>query len=498
MMSTKSVEPKDRVLNGLLEIGSAIRNGNAPNEVLDTILNASLASFGAERGFLAIVDRKNQLDVRAARGLGVNPEDQLGRVSKGALNAAIEGKKPILAEDARQDPRFSDSTSIILHDIRAICVLPLILGSDVIGLLYLDNRLGEQQFSEGELAALSLFGELAAQAIDRAITFEALQEENKRLRHQAGRFAFNQIIGTSKAMEQVFRLMERVASSDIPVLLQGESGTGKELVARAIHNAGPRRDKPFLALFAGNLGEDLLESELFGHKKGSFTGAIQDKKGLLALAEGGTLLLDEVADIPPRIQAKLLRVLQDGSYKPVGETKTFHADVRILSATHQNLPKLVQSGDFREDLYYRINGIEVEIPPLRNRRDDIPLIAEHCLRRYTEEMKRGTMRFSRAALNIMSNSRWPGNVRELERTIQRAVVLCEGNTIEAEHLVFTKTADGAEGPEDRTLKAAEKRHILRILGETNGNRSEASRVLGVSRRYLQNLVKEWREEGIDV
>ena len=495
---TKQTDSQEALLTGLLRIGGAIRVSKTPSDVLEAILASAIDTFHAERGFLAFVGATGELELQKTQGLDPSGENQLGEISRGAMDKALSTGEAVLAEDARQDPRFANSQSVIIHDIRSICVMPLSLGSDIIGVMYLDSRLGENDFSEGSTDALSLFGALAAQAIDRAMTFDALHQENLRLRRQAGRFAFDEIIGQSKTMEQVFALMERVAPTNLPVLIRGESGTGKELIARALHNAGTRRDHPFLALFAGNLGEELLESELFGHKKGAFTGAHADKPGLLSLADGGTLLLDEIADIPQRIQAKLLRVLQDGTFKPVGDTKTLHADVRILSATHHDLTRRVKDGEFREDLYYRINGIEIEVPPLRKRREDIPLIAEHVLRRYAENTDRGSIRFSRQALDMLVQARWPGNVRELERTVQRAVVLCPGHVIEPDHLVFTRSVDGDEGPEDLSLKAAEKRHILRVLEEVDSNRSEAARILGISRRYLQNLIKDWREEGLEV
>ncbi len=486
------------LLAGLMRIGREIHENRDPSRLLDIILDSVIESLNAERGFLVLRGEDNQLEVRASRHLDPDEAGDLGETSQTALKEAVEKGHVVLTEDARQDPRFAGASSIIMHDIRSVGVVPLKLGDDNIGAMYLDSRLGQNAFSEQSLDALALFGALAAQAIDQAQTVAALQDENIRLRREAGRYAFEEIIGQSKAMEQVFALMERVAPTDLPVLINGESGTGKELIARAIHKAGQRHDKPFLALFAGNLGEELLESELFGHVKGSFTGAHQDKPGLLTLADGGTLMLDEVADIPQRIQAKLLRVLQDGQYKPVGGTKNLHADVRIISATHHDLAIEVKEGNFREDLYYRINGIEIRVPPLRERREDIPLIAEKVLRRYCEQVGRGHVRFSRESLSILTRSKWPGNVRELERTVQRSVVLCPGTTITSEHLIFTRSAEGDEGPEDLTLKAAEKTHILRVLGETGGNRSEAARILNISRRYLQNLIKEWKEEGLEV
>ncbi len=499
MTDPKKVETErqEKLLSGLLKIGRELATKRDAASLMNALLDGMLESFGAERGFLLLKDDNGKFIPSASR-LMETQVHELGEASRTALQEAIDKGEPVVAEDAQQDPRFAGSSSIIMHDIRSIGVTPLKLGDEIIGALYMDSRLGENAFSDQSSSILSLFGALAAQTIDQAQTLATLHDENVRLRRQAGRFAFEEIIGTSKAMEQVFALMERVAPTDLPVLIHGESGTGKELIARAIHNHGPRSEKSFLALFAGNLGEDLLESELFGHAKGSFTGAYQDKDGLLTLANGGTLMLDEIADIPPRVQAKLLRVLQDGVYKPVGGTKNLYADVRIVSATHQDLALEVKENRFREDLYYRINGIEILVPPLRERREDIALIAEKVLRRYCEQIGRGHVRFSKEALSELTRAKWPGNVRELERTVERAVVLCPGTTITPEHLIFTRTADGDEGPEDLSLKGAEKRHILRVLSETQGNRSEAARILGISRRYLQNLVKEWKEEGIDV
>ncbi len=488
---------EEALLAGLLKIGRQVGATKELDRVFEELLDAVLESLGAERGFILVKGDDGNLEPRASRQFDSNV-NEIGDASRTAIEQAISTGEAVLIEDAQQDPRFAGSTSIIMQSIRSIGVVPLRLGDEIMGVLYMDSILGENAFSDKSLDALRLFGGLAAQALDRAQTFAALEEENARLRRAAGRYAFEEIIGQSKAMEAVFRLMERVAPTDLPVLIHGESGTGKELIARAIHNAGPRKDKPFLALFVGNLGEELLESELFGHVKGAFTGAHTDKPGLLSLADGGTLMLDEVADIPPRVQAKLLRVLQDGDFKPVGGTKNIHANVRIISASHKDLALELKEGRFREDLYYRINGIEILVPPLRERRDDIPLLAEFILRRYCEQTKRGHIRFNREAIATLNRAKWPGNVRELERTVERAVVLCPGTTIEEEHLIFTRSADGDEGPEDLSLKAAEKRHILRVLSETAGNRSEAARILNISRRYLQNLVKEWRDDGMDI
>jgi Nif-specific regulatory protein len=498
MTNTTSLTSSESILKGLLEIGQALREANEPGNILDVILKSALDTFKGERGLLAYHGLGGNLNVKVSFGLDLTQENVLSEVSNGAIKKAFDTGSIVFTEDAQQDPRFAGSTSVILNDIRSICAMPLLLGNDTVGVMYLDSRLILNDFSEGSQSALLLYGSLAAQSIDRAMAFDILQKENLKLKRQVGRFAFDGIIGKSKAMEKVFSLMERVAPTDLPVLIRGESGTGKELVARAIHFSSSRSNKPFMSLFAGNLGEELLESELFGHKKGAFTGAYQDKPGLLTISDGGTLFLDEVADIPLRIQAKLLRILQDGSYKPVGDTRTLTANVRILSASNANLTEFVRAKKFREDLYYRINGIEVELPPLRHRKSDIPLLAAFFLKSYSTELNRGNIRFSKTSLEKLGQARWPGNVRELERTVHRAIVMCPGRSIEPEHLIFTKSAHEDDERGNLSLKAAEKRHILRVLEESDGNRSTAAESLGISRRYLQTLIKNWREQGLEI
>jgi len=293
---------------------------------------------------------------------------------------------------------------------------------------------------------------------------------------------------------EVFNLMRRVMNSDISVLLEGESGTGKELVARALHYNGTRRDKLFVAQFCGNLSENLLESELFGHKKGSFTGAIADKKGLFEIADGGTFFLDEIADISPTIQAKLLRVLQEGEIRRVGDTESRRVNVRIISATNRGLKREVEAGRFREDLYYRLNVISIRLPALRERTGDLPLLVNHFLKRFAEKNRNPLKHITPRALQVLANYTWPGNVRELENTIERAIILSENDSIDTEDLFIPEVEDLPQAP--KSLKEHERDIVLKILEECGGNRTKTAEILGVSLRWLHYKLTEWKEQNV--
>jgi len=320
--------------------------------------------------------------------------------------------------------------------------------------------------------------------------YEALQQENtilKRDIHQV--FPFDEIIGQSEVMKNVFQLMEKVARTDVTVLIEGASGTGKELVARAIHAHGPRKNKPFVGQYCGALQESLLASELFGHRKGAFTGAIESKKGLLEIADGGTFFLDEIADISFPIQTDLLRVIQEGEIKPVGDTRIRKVNVRFISATNKNLLEQVKKGLFREDLYYRLNVITINMPALNERGDDILLLAEHFLRRYGPRTNPGVRGISQKAKKLLKQYHWPGNVRELENTIQAALVLADQQELQPEHFPIFGGSSSFEGD---SFNVNEMTNFLvrKALKKYGGNRTKAAEALGVSVRWLQYRLKE--------
>ena len=328
-------------------------------------------------------------------------------------------------------------------------------------------------------------------AVERALDDRRLREENRRLREQVEqRLSFENILGHSKAMQALFEQIRAVVGSDASVLLLGESGTGKELVARAIHHHGARRDGPFVPVNCAAIPENLLESELFGHEKGAFTGADRRRRGLFAEANGGTLFLDEVGDIPLALQAKLLRVLQDKAVRPVGGSQEIQLDLRLVAATHRDLPGLVAEGRFREDLYYRLAVIPLRLPSLRERPEDIVLLASHFLERATAKLGKRLEGFDEDATAWLLAHRWPGNVRELENVIERAATLARGPRVTFADLRIEFAAQEATGTGVRpTLAELETQYIRRILDETKGDKRAAARILGVSVRTLQRKFK---------
>lgn len=335
-----------------------------------------------------------------------------------------------------------------------------------------------------------------------AETFRDLSLEEELRKELEGRFQIGDMVSRSAAMRRIFDLLPQIAPSDATVLIHGETGTGKELLARAIHNLSPRKGKPFVPVNCGALPDTLLESELFGYVKGAFTGAGKDKPGRFALAEGGTVFLDEIGDISPALQVRLLRVLQERTYEPLGDTQTRHADVRIIAATHRDLAALIRKGAFREDLFYRLNVVPLTIPPLRERREDIALLADHFLAVFREKNKKPLKAISGKALDLLVRYDWPGNVRELENCIERAVILARDEVIVPAdlppqiHQQPHDSADAALGlPYGISLDEMEKALILKTLDETGGNRTRTAEILGINRRTLQNKLKDYGING---
>lgn len=337
--------------------------------------------------------------------------------------------------------------------------------------------------------------------VSKALRHHALEKENLFLKEQLGsRFDFANIIGRSRAVQQLLETVALVAPTDATVLIQGESGTGKELIANAIHQNSPRREHPLIKVNCAALPETLLESELFGHERGAFTGATTARKGRFQLAHRGTLFLDEIGEMPLTLQPKLLRVLQERTFEPVGGTKSIQVDTRIVTASNTDLPSAVQEGRFRQDLFYRINVVGITAPPLRKRPEDIALLADHFLKQYAKQNHRAVKGFSPKAIELLMRHPWPGNVRELENLVERSVIMARGPSITVKE--FPEGFREAAGPSsrtpavaaaagDRSLKTLEKEMILRTLADTGGNRTRSARILGISRRTLQLKLKEY-------
>jgi Nif-specific regulatory protein len=480
-------------LDALLSISQEINSIQQIGPLLDTVMDIAMKALNAERGVLILLDKNTrEMAVKTARNISDEIMTDTKQISSSVIQAVLKDGKPMLTHDAQEDPRFKGSESVVFHGILSVACVPLRIRENLIGCIYVDSRTQRRMFTQESLSFLNAFGNQAAIAIENARLYDRLREENIRLRKEVrDKFRFEGIIGQSKKMQEVLDLVERIANSDVSVLIQGESGTGKELIARAIHYNGHRKERPFVAQYCGALTETLLESELFGHKKGSFTGAVEDKKGLFEVADGGTFFLDEIGDISPNIQTKLLRVLQEGEIKRVGETQNRHIDVRIISASNKDLTDELAKGRFREDLYYRLNVIAIQMPPLRDRKEDIPLLTQYFLEKYYAKAEKTFEGITPEAMDSLIQYHWPGNVRELENTVERAVVLAREATVKPEDLYIPAARDPVG--DARTLRDVERQFVLTALNECHGNKTKAAKQLGVSLRWLHYRLREWNQ-----
>jgi len=454
--------------------------------LIEETLDLVISVVEAERGLFAKYNEStNDFEIIAARNLKKETISDLTSFSSGILQKVVELKKPFLYHDVQSDPSISQFDSVQIHKIKSVLGVPIIKDSKVWGVILVDSQINRREFTEENLVFLDFFSNLVSLALDKILNLQKLENENLLLRSQLQNVQrIPEIIGESAPIKKLFNLIHKVAVTDATVLILGESGTGKELVARSIHNLSQRKDKPYIAQFCGSIPDTLLESELFGYKKGAFTGATSDKKGLFEVANGGTFFLDEIADISPALQAKLLRVLQNREIIRLGDTKPIKVDVRIIAATNKDLKQLVNENKFREDLFYRLNVFPIEIPPLRERREDIPLLVEHFIKKYSQKK----ISISPDAMRKLQNFYWPGNVRQLENVLQRALILCDSNILQPEHIIIEEEESLIDFR--GTLEDFEKLLLLKRLKEYNGNRTQTAKSLGVSVRWVQMKLKE--------
>jgi Nif-specific regulatory protein len=424
-------------------------------------------------------DRREQRNTEAA-------------VSSTIVSRVLDEGVAILSNDVAGDEGLQDAASLLLRRVHSVAAVPLTVLDKVIGLLYLDGTDPQAGFDRGTMQLLAALGNIAALAIENARHFEWLEGENRRLQEELR--IQHDMIGESPAIKEVFQFISRVAARDATVLIFGESGTGKELVARAVHRNSLRSSKPFVAINCAAITETLLESELFGHEKGAFTGAVAQKKGKLEVAEGGTVFLDEIGELAPQLQAKLLRVLQEREFERVGGTRPIKLDIRLIAATNRDLRAEVRQGRFREDLYYRLNVVSVKMPALRERREDIPLLAMFFAAKACESVKRPVVGISPKARACLMRYEWPGNVRELENAIERAVVLGSSEVILPEDLpdAIIEEAAGEEEavtPLHDALLAAKRRIIENAIEQAGGNYTDAAKALGVHPNHFFRLIR---------
>jgi len=485
----------DNPLQALSEIALTINSIQDIGPLLRKVLEIAMQTLQAERGFVLLKTGKtdNGFEVKSSSNFNEDQVADLTEISTSVVHEVLKTAEPVILYETETDPRYQHAKSIVLQKIQSIACAPLILKNQQIGAIYLDSLTHRSRFTEESLPFLTAFANQAAIAIENARLYASLRNENRLLRSEVQRLhGFQEIIGQSPRMQEVFNVMTQVLDSDATVLIEGESGSGKELIARAIHYQGTRRERPFLALFCGSLPDSLLESELFGHKRGAFTGAISDKKGLFESADGGTFFLDEVGDLSLKIQTKLLRVLQEGEVRRVGENHVRQIDVRIISATNKKLTDLIEEGLFREDLYYRLNTIRIETPPLRSRKIDIPLLAHHFLDKYTAKRKHEIKGFTEEAIDALQKHQWPGNVRELGNCIERSVVMARGDLIQLQDLGLQLKTRNNLLKAGITLAEAQQQLVEQTLRDLNGNVPEAAKALDVSQRWLYYKIKEWQ------
>ena len=470
----------------LFKLSETLNSSSYKETLIEEALDLLVSAIDAERGLFARYNESSQsFKIVSARNLEKESISNLSEFSSGLLQKIIAEKKPLLYHDVTNAPGVSQFESIQIHKIKSVVAVPIIRNESIWGVLLADSQLNRKEFTEENLLFLSFFSNLFSLALDKLIAVEFLENENILLRKELEKVEkVPDIIGESKPMKDLFNIIRRVASSEATVLITGESGTGKELVARAIHKLSSRRDNPFIAQFCGSIPDSLLESELFGYKKGAFTGADSDKKGLLEVAESGTFFLDEIADISPSLQAKLLRVIENREIIRLGDTKVTIVNVRILTATNKDLKQLVKDGVFREDLYYRLNVFPIKLPSLRERAEDITIIAKH----YLENIKKSNIRLKQDALQKLQNYMWPGNVRQLLNILERALILSDGENIHANDIIFDEEKSLSEF--QGTLKEFEMMLLKKRLDEFGGNKSLVAESLGVSVRWVQMKIKE--------
>ncbi len=479
-----------RDLNALLKISTLLSTIHESTQLQRSLLETVLDTIPAERGAIMLV-REDSQELIASYGTDRRKEQPI-RISRSVVEKVLHEAAAMLCVETYNDKLLRDAESLVAAEVCSLLCVPLVIRERTRGLIYLDTSNPAITLDEGHLQLLTAVGFIASIAIENVQHIQWLEGENQRLHREIS--LEHNMIGESPRMLEVFRFLEKIAPTDATVLVRGESGTGKELVAHAIHANSGRAAKPFVAINCAVLSETLLESELFGHEKGAFTGAVAQKRGRLEVADGGTLFLDEVGELTPATQAKLLRVLQERQFERVGGTRTITVDVRIVAATNRNLEEAIAAGTFRQDLYYRLNVISLTLPPLRERREDVPLLAYYFIAKYSKKCKRLVSGMSPEARNSLMAYDWPGNVRELENAIERAVVL--GNTdvivpddLPESLLVTPSPASPSTTNYHEAVSEMKKKFILQAIEQANGNFTDAARLLGIHPTNLHRLIR---------
>jgi Nif-specific regulatory protein len=481
-----------RDLSALMKVSTTVNAIRGLEELQKTLLELLIEVVPAERGAI-LLTQGNELEDAAVFGMDrAHGPNEAIKVSRKVAQQVLREKTSVLISDAAPQQVYSSDSLNQSRPSSLMCV-PLIMLDRALGVIYLDTNAPDVRFDQDHLQLVAAISAITAVAIENARHFEWLQSENERLLADVN--IEHNMVGESPSMKQVYQFISKVAPTDSTVLISGESGTGKELAARAIHQNSKRAKLPFMAVNCAALAETLLESELFGHEKGAFTGAIATRKGRLEVADGGTVFLDEIGELSQALQVKLLRVLQEREFERVGGTKTIKVDIRLLAATNKDLEQAIAAGTFRQDLFYRLNVVELAMPPLRERPEDISLLANYFASKHGEKCNRRVLGVSPEAQARLLSYEWPGNVRELENAIERAVVLGATDHILPEDLPEatlesqTTTITTSAPRYHEAVTQTKKQIILSAMDQAKGSYTEAAKLLGVHPNYLHRLIR---------
>ncbi|HET7787077.1 MAG TPA: sigma 54-interacting transcriptional regulator [Myxococcales bacterium] len=482
----------------LAEFAQQLAREPGLDSALTRLLDALIEVVRADKGFVLVVNDGVPQILKARNFQRENVADAVERLSDTIVKRVLETRQPLRIEDALHDAHFNASESVVNLKLSSVLCLPLVARGELLGAIYLGNDKLANLFSERELEVAASFCSTAALLLELGRQLDELRADKKALLDRIEEQAYGDIIGACDPMRDIFRKIDKVAGTDISVLVTGETGTGKELIAREIHRRSPRRNAPFVAINCGAIPENLLESELFGHAKGAFTGAVAARPGRFQAASGGTLFLDEIGEMPLPLQVKLLRALQDRAVTRVGENKPEPVDIRIVAATNKDLDEELKSGRFREDLFYRINVVHLHLPPLRERGEDAVMLAKWFLGRAIRELGSRVKGFSPQALIAIKRFRWPGNIRQLENRIKKAVVLAEKPLLSADDLELRPEQLEPILPLAQARDEWQKGYINEVLERNAGNRTKTAKDLGVDPRtifrHLERMEAERRGE----
>lgn len=468
----------------MLDFSQRIAQEKDIDKLLSTLLTEITQLTGAEHGFLVLIeDGKPKVKVQEPTDQNATLS-QIGPMSDSIVKKVIEKKEPIVISDALHDQEFSSSLSVINYRLTSVMCAPLTYQGHTFGAIYVGNNSFVSAFNKKSLELMTIYSSQAAVLVQNALHINALKKRTQKLQESLELTKFGGIIGGCQGMQAVFQQVEKVAQTDISVLIMGETGTGKELIARELHNRSLRKDGPFVVINCGAIPENLLESELFGHVRGAFTGATQSRIGKFQAANNGTLFLDEIGEMPLHLQVKLLRALQDHKVTKVGDNRSESVNIRVVAATNRDLAQMVRSNEFREDLYYRLNVVQITVPPLRERGNDVLVIANFYLQKYAKIYGKDVIGLEEETQNALLNYHWPGNVRQLENRMRRAIVMCDHNRITPLDLDIKAETTSKIVPLADAIERFRGRYITESLERNAGNRTKTASELGVDPRTI--------------